>query len=207
MANPIIRDQIKDHLLTPQNCALIIIDYQPISINSVRSMDQHLLVDNIVRLAKTAKAFGLPVVVSTTGVNTIGNKPMIPQLQEVLGDIKQIDRTTLNAWEDPKFLEAVKATGRRKLIMTAIWTEACLTFTALDALYEGYEVYPVVDAVGGTSVEAHKAGLDRIFQAGGHPASWVQVINELQRDTARQETLKPYIEILFSPQVPFMAPV
>ena len=205
MADPKIRDQIKDHLLTPKNCALIIIDYQPLSIGSVRSMDQQLLVDNIVRVAKTAKAYGLPVVVSTAGVNTMGNKSMIPQLQEVLSDVRPIDRTTLNAWEDPKFLEAVKSTNRRKLVMTAIWTEVCLTFPALDALREGYEVYPVVDAVGGTSVEAHKAGLERIFQGGGHPTSWVQLINELQRDSARQETIKAYLEILFNPRVPFLA--
>jgi nicotinamidase-related amidase len=204
-ATPIIRDQFADPLLTPKNAALIIIDYQPIAVNSVQTMDRQLLVDNIVRVAKTAKAYGLPIVVSTTGVKSVGNKPTIPELQEVLGDIQPIDRTTLNAWEDPEFVAAVEATGRRKLIMTGLWSEVCLTFPALDAMREGYEVYPVVDAVGGTSLEAHKAGLDRIFQAGGHPTTWVQLISELQRDTARQATLKPFMEILFDPRLPFVA--
>jgi len=204
VASPTVRNQVKDHLLTPKNCALLIIDYQPIAIGSIQSMDRHEMVENIVRVARTAKAYGIPIILSTTGVNTVGNKPTIPELQAVLGDIKAIDRTTLNAWEDPAFVAAVKATGRRKLVMTALWTEVCLEFPALDALKEGYEVYPVVDAVGGTSVEAHRAGLERIYQAGGHPTGWVQFISELQRDTRRSETMKPFMEILFDPHVPFV---
>jgi len=204
-ASPTIRDPVADQLLTPQNSALIIIDYQPVAVSSIQSMDRRLLIDNIVRVAKTAKAYGLPIILSTTGVTTSGNKPTIPELQAVLGDVKAIDRTTLNAWEDPAFVAAVRATGRRKLIMTGLWTEVCLTFPALDAIREGYEVYPVVDAVGGTSVEANRAGLDRIFQAGGHPTSWVQVISELQRDVSRKETLGPFMQILFDPRVPFVA--
>jgi len=199
-----IRDQIADPLLTPQNAALVIIDFQPIAVGSIQSMDRRLLVDNIVRVAKTAKAYGLPIVLSTTGVKTVGNKPTIPELQQVLGDVTAVDRTTLNAWEDPAFVAAVRATGRRKLVMAALWTEVCLAFPALDALREGYEVYPVVDAVGGTSVEANRAGLDRIIQAGARPTSWVQFISELQRDTNRDATMKPFMEILFDPRVPFV---
>src|SRR5208282_6507983 len=124
-------------------------------------------------------------------------KPTIPPLREVLSDLKEIDRTTINAWEDKEFLAAVKATGRKKLIMCALWTEACLIFPSLDALREGYEVYPVVDAVGGTSVEAHRAGLERIVQAGGKPVTWVQLICELQRDWQRKETVPAFVDILF----------
>jgi len=204
-ADPIVRDPYADPLLTPQNAALIIIDYQPIAVASVQSMDQRLMVDNIVRVAKTAKAYGLPIVLSTTGVKASGNKPTIPELQAVLRDVKAIDRTTLNAWEEPAFVAAVKATGRRKLIMTGLWAEVCLAFPALDAMREGYEVYVPVDAEGGTSAEAFRAGLDRIFQAGAHPIGWVQFISELQRDSARQATLKPFMEILFDPRVPFVA--
>ena len=201
---PMVRDQYADPLLTPKNAALVIIDFQPIAVNSIQSMDRRLLVDNIVRVAKTAKAFGLPVVVSTTGVKSVGNETTIPELRAVLGDAA-IDRTTLNAWEDPAFVAAVRATGRRKLVMAALWTEVCLAFPALDAIREGFEVYPVVDAVGGTSTEANQAGLQRIMQAGAHPTSWVQFISELQRDTNRQDTLKPFMEILFDPRVPFVA--
>jgi nicotinamidase-related amidase len=205
MSSPAIRDQLKDQLLTPKNAALVIIDYQPIQVSSILSMDRRMLVENIVRVAKIGKAYGLPIIVSTVNVKTGVNKPTIPELQEVLAGIEQLDRTTINAWEDVEFTAAVRATGRKKLIMTALWTEACLTFPSLDALREGYDVYPVVDAVGGTSIEAHRAGLDRILQAGGRPTSWVQLICELQRDWNRKGTVKDFARILFDPRVPFVA--
>jgi nicotinamidase-related amidase len=205
MTSQAVRDPIKDQLLTPKNAALIIIDYQPIQVSSILSMDQELLVQNIVRVARTARVYGLPVVVSTVNVKTGRNKPMIPELQEVLPGIEPLDRTSINAWEDVEFLAAVKATGRKKLLMTALWTEACLAFPTLDALREGYEVYPVVDAVGGTSLEAHRAALERVVQAGAKPVSWVQVICELQRDWNREETVKAVADILFDPKVPFVA--
>ncbi len=196
MASEPIRDPVTDHLLTPQNSALIIIDYQPVQVNSIKSMDKGLLVENIVRVAKTAKTYGLPIVLSTVNVK-VGGQPTIPELQTVLDSMEALDRTTINAWEDLEFRKAVEATGRRKLIMTALWTEACLTFPSLDALRDGYEVYLVVDAVGGTSVEAHRAALERIVQAGGKPTSWVQLICELQRDWARTDTVQPFRDILF----------
>src|SRR6266852_8459833 len=198
MTSQSVRDPIKDQLLTPKNAALIVIDYQPIQVSSILSMDQELLVQNIVRVARTARVYGLPVVVSTVNVKTGRNKPMIPELQEVLPGIEPLDRTSINAWEDVEFLAAVKATGRKKLLMTALWTEACLAFPTLDALREGYEVYPVVDAVGGTSLEAHRAALERIVQAGAQPTSVVQLLCELQRDWARTETVQPVGEILFT---------
>ena len=197
MASLPIRNQVEDHLLTPKNSALIIIDYQPVQVTSVASMDRHMLVDNIVAVARAAMLYELPIVLSTVNVETGINEPTIPQLREVLTGIKALDRTTINAWEDNEFVNAVKATGRKKLIMTALWTEACLTFPSLDALREGYEVYPVVDAVGGTSLEAHRAGLERIVQAGAKPISWVQMLCELQRDWVRKETAKPFAKILF----------
>ena len=131
---------------------------------------------------------------STVNVKANYLKPTIPPLKEVLSDLKEIDRTKINAWEDKEFLEAVKATGRKKLIMCALWTEACLIFPSLDALREGYEVYPVVDAVGGTSVEAHQYALQRIAQAGGKFESWIQLTCELQRDWSRTETLRGHGE-------------
>ena len=110
------------------------------------------------------------------------DKPPIPQLRRALGDYPTYDRTSINSWEDVEFRQAVEATGRKKLIMTALWTEACLTFPAPDALKEGYEVYVVVDAVGGTSVAAHEAALRRIEQAGGKMISVAQLFCQLQRD-------------------------
>jgi nicotinamidase-related amidase len=193
-----IRDQMGDHLLTPKNSALLVIDYQPVQVGSVASMDRRELVTNIVAVARTAKLYGVPVVLSTVNVRTGANQPTIHQLADVLEGVKAFDRTTINAWEDGEFLHAVKATGRKKLLMAALWTEACLTFPTLDAIREGYEVYPIVDAVGGTSVEAHRSALDRMGQAGARPTSWVQVLCELQRDWSRTETATKFAEILFA---------
>ena len=198
MTSEQIRDPTTDHLLTPENCALLIIDYQPVQVRSIASMNRQLMVDNIVRVARMAKVYGLPIVLSTVNVKTGANEPTIPELQAELAGIEALDRTTINAWEDVEFLAAVKATGRKKLIITALWTEACLTFPSLDAMRDGYEVYPVVDAIGGTSVEAHRAGLERVIQADAKPVSWVQLICELQRDWARTDTVKEFREILFA---------
>jgi nicotinamidase-related amidase len=195
MASEPMRDPVSDHLLTPKNAALIIIDYQPVQVNSIASMDRQKLIDNIVGVAKIGLAYDLPIIHSTVNVKTGLNKPPIPQLRKVLGDIETFDRTTINAWEDVEFVRTVTATGRKKLIMTALWTEACLTFPALDALREGYEVYVVVDAVGGTSVEAHEAALRRIEQAGGKLISWTQLLCELQRDWARKETVPAFMDL------------
>jgi nicotinamidase-related amidase len=193
-----VRDQANDHLLTPKNSALIVIDYQPDQVGSIASMDRRDLVLNIVAVARTAMLYGVPIVLSTVNVKTGANQPTIHQLADVLDGIEAIDRTTINAWEDVEFVDAVKATGRKKLLMTALWTEACHTFPTLDALREGYEVYPVADAVGGTSLEAHRAALERVAQAGAKPTSWVQVLCELQRDWSRKETAGKFAEILFA---------
>jgi nicotinamidase-related amidase len=193
-----IRDQANDQLLTPKNCALVVIDYQPVQVGSIASMDRRDLVLNIVAVARTAKLYGVPIVLSTVNVKTGTNQPTIHQLAEVLDGIEALDRTTINAWEDVEFVDAVKATGRKKLLMTALWTEACLSFPTLDALREGYEVYPIVDAVGGTSLEAHRGALERVVRAGARPTSWVQVLCELQRDWSRKETAGQFAEILFA---------
>ncbi len=192
------RDQAEDHLLTPKNCALLLIDYQPIQVGSIASMDRRDLVMNIVAVARTAKLYGVPIVLSTVNVQTGMNQPTILQLAKVLDGIEAFDRTTINAWEDREFITAVKAAGRKTLLMAALCTEACLSFPTLDAIREGYEVYPIVDAVGGTSVESHRAALERMIQAGARPTSWVQVLCEMQRDWSRKETAGPFAEILFA---------
>jgi nicotinamidase-related amidase len=193
-----VRDPVADHLVAPENAALVVIDYQPSQVAAVRSMDPDLLLENIVSTVKTAKAFGLPIVHSTVNVASGRQQPTVPELAELLEDSPPIDRTSLNAWEDVDFLAAVRATGRRKLILCALWTEICMAFPALDALREGYEVYPVVDAIAGTSVEAHSAGLERVVQAGGQPVSWVSLACELQRDWAREETVADVVEIVLT---------
>lgn len=195
MASEPMRDPIKDHLLTPKNSVFVIIDYQPVQVNSIASMDRQLLINNIVGASKAAVVYGLPIVHSTVNVSTGLNKPPIPQLQKVLNKFPTYDRTTINSWEDVEFRKAVEGTGRKKLIMTALWTEACLTFPALDALKEGYEVYVVADAVGGTSVIAHEMALRRIEQAGGKLISVAQLFCELQRDWARKDTVPAFLDL------------
>ena len=192
-----IRDPQADALLTPKNAAIVIIDFQPVQVASIASMDRRLLVANITALARIAKLYDVPVVLSTVNVATGRNQPTIHQIAQVLDRVVALDRTSINAWEDEDFVAAVKATGRKKLIMAALWTEVCLVFPALDALHAGFEVYPVVDAVAGTSLEAHRAGLERIVQAGGQPVSWIQVACEMQRDWNRIESTAGFSEIVF----------
>jgi nicotinamidase-related amidase len=187
MTSAPVRDPLADHLITPQNAALLLIDYQPQQLTAVRSMDRALMVKNAVSTVRTIKTFGVPVVHSTVNVASGREQPTIPELAGLVADDKPLDRTTINSWEDVEFVQAVHATARRKLIICALWTEMCMAFVALDALREGFEVYPVTDAIGGTSPEAHRAGLDRVIQAGGQPVTWVSLAGELLRDWARPE--------------------
>ncbi|HWD13371.1 hydrolase [Pseudochrobactrum sp. sp1633] len=195
MTSEPIRDPVKDRLLSPKNSAFVIIDYQPVQVNSIASMDRQLLINNIVGASRAARVYDLPIIHSTVNVKTGLNKPPIPQVRKALEGIPTFDRTTINSWEDVEFRKAVEQAGRKKLIMTALWTEACLTFPAIDALAEGYEVYVVADAVGGTSVEAHQAALRRIEQAGGKMISVVQLFCELQRDWQRKETVPQFMDL------------
>ena len=197
MASEPMRDPIQDDLLTPQNCAFIVIDYQPVQVNSIASMERQRLVSNILRAARAARLYGLPIVHSTVNVATGINKPAIKALRTLLEEVPTYDRTSINAWEDVEFRKAVQATGRKKHVMAALWTEACLTFPALDAMREGYEVYAVADAVGGTSVTAHEMALRRIEQAGAKMISVTQLFCELQRDWARKETVPGFMSLFF----------
>ena len=198
MTSDDIRDQKNDHLLTPENAALVIIDYQPVQVSSVKNIDPETLKKNILNVARIAKLYNLPIVLSTVNVATGANEPTISELTDILGeDVTPIDRTTINSWEDGDFRKAVEATGRKKLIMTALWTEACLSMPVLDALDNGYEVYPVADAVGGTSKDAHDIALRRMENAGAQSIGWVQLACELQRDWNREDTAKEFANILF----------
>src|ERR1039458_7588200 len=152
MTSQTIRDPLADHLITPQNAAFVLIDYQPSQFATVRSMDETLLRKNIVSTVRTVKAFGVPIVHSTVNVASGQQQPTVPELAVLLEDSPPLDRTTVNSWEDTEFVQAVHATGRRKLIFCALWTEVCMAFPALDALREGYEVYPVVGDAGGAAL-------------------------------------------------------
>ena len=198
MTSQPIRDPLADHLLTPQNSAFLLIDWQPTQVATVRSMDQDVLLRNAGSTVRTVKAYGVPVVHSTVNVASGQQQPTVAEIAELVQDDEPLDRTTMNSWEDVEFVAAVRATGRRKLILCALWTEICMAFVALDALREGYEVYPVVDAIGGTSPEAHRAGLERTTKAGAQPISWVSLAGELQRDWGRLQTVPALIEIVLT---------
>ncbi|HEY5951194.1 MAG TPA: hydrolase [Kofleriaceae bacterium] len=181
-----IRNPEHDPLLTPQNAVLALIDYQPEQYQGVGSMDRDELVLNVTLLGKLATAFKLPVVLSTVYVKH-GMTGTNPELREALPGVVEIDRTTMNSWEDPDFHAAVKKTGRKRLILAGLWTEVCVAFPALDAIREGYDVYIVADAIGGVSKTAHDAAMQRMLQAGAHPITVLGLACELQRDWGRPE--------------------
>ncbi len=181
-------------LLTPDNCALMLIDHQPFQFAGLRSHDTQTIINNVVGLAKSAKAFNVPTLL-TTVLERQGGR-LLKQLQDVFPDQKPIDRTFINTWEDERVVDWVKRTGRKKIVMAALWTEICLAFPVIHALGDGYEVYFVTDASGGVSVEAHEVAIQRMVQAGGIPLTWTVFAAELQRDWARSATLPTYAQML-----------
>ena len=186
---------MKTELLTPENSAVIFIDHQPQMTFGVAGIDRQALVNNVLLLAKAARIFGVPTILTTVETKSFSGH-MWPQLLDVFPDIEPVERTSMNSWEDPGFVRAVAAAGRKKLIMAALWTEVCLAFPALEALRDGYEVYAVEAASGGTSVMAHDAAMRRIEQAGAVPMTALQVLLEYQRDWARKETYDAVIEVV-----------
>jgi len=197
MSSEPVRNPVMDRLLTPQNAALLVIDYQPTQVNSIKSMDHEQLVANIVAVVKAARAYRLPIVLSTVNVNTGANKPTLEPVLDAIGDVNAIDRTNINAWEDLEFRRAVEGTGRQKLIIAALWTEACLLFPSLDVMRLGFDVFVPVDAVGGTSSLAHETALRRLEQAGAQLTTIPSLLCELQRDWSRKETVPAFVELLF----------
>ena len=181
-------------LLTPQNCAIILIDHQPQMAFGVSSIDRQVLINNVCGLAKAAKIFKVPTILTTVAANTFSGQ-MFPEIQEIFPEIEPIDRTSMNSWDDTRFRAAVNQTGRQKLVIAALWTEVCLAMPAIDAITDGYEVYFVTDASGGTSKEAHDIAVQRVIQAGAVPMTWLQVMLELQRDWARQETYEVVLDV------------
>jgi nicotinamidase-related amidase len=189
-----MRDPKQDRLIAPGNSALVIIDYQPLQMYTVQSMERGRMINNMIALTRLAKVFDMPIVLSTVNVSNGVNPDTVTQLRSEIPDVRSYDRTQINAWEDREFQAAVKATGRQKLIMCALWTEASLLFPTLDALSEGFEVCPVVDAVGGTTIQAHKTALRHMTEAGARPTTWNSVACQLQRDWARQDTVKGFMQ-------------
>jgi nicotinamidase-related amidase len=181
---------------TYEDCALVLIDYQKEMFEVIRSETDADLVELHVRLlAKIAKALGMPIVLSTVGVGFGFNGPTLPSILAELEGIEPIDRSSMNAFEDEAFREAVKATGRRRLIIGGLHTEICLTFATVQALKDGYDVMFVTDAVGGRSQVAHRTGIERLAHAGGVPTTALAVTTELFRDWATPPAA-PALEVI-----------
>lgn len=183
-------------LLTPENSQLIFIDQQPQMAFGVQSIDRQTLKNNVVALAKSAKAFNIPTIITT--VETDGfSGPTYPELLAVFPEKKILERTSMNSWDDQNVRDALAANGRKKVIVSGLWTEVCNLGFALAAAAEGgYEIYMVADASGGTSVEAHEYAMQRMIQAGVIPVTWQQVLLEWQRDWARKETYDAVLDIV-----------
>ena len=184
-----------DALLTPENCVLLLIDHQPFQLANVNSHDPTIVINNVTALAKTAKAYGIPTILTT--VNEERGGVIFKQVQAVFPDQKPIDRTFINSWEDRQVVEAVKRTGRKKMVMAALWTEMCLAMPAIHAMGDGYDVYVVTDASGGVSREAHDMAIRRLVAAGAQPITWLGMAGELQRDWARTERAEEVVQLFF----------
>ncbi len=186
----------KLNLLTPDNCQLIFIDHQPQMAFGVQSIDRQTLKNNVVALAKAAKLFNLPTILTTVETESFSGHTY-PELLGVFPDQPILERTSMNSWDDQKVRDALAANGRKKVIVSGLWTEVCNNMFAFSAMAEGgYEIYMVADAFGGTTKEAHDYAMDRMVQAGVIPMTWQQVLLELQRDWARKDTYDQCIAIV-----------
>ena len=186
----------KLELLTPDNCQLIFIDHQPQMAFGVQSIDRQTLKNNAVALAKSAKVFGVPTTITTVETDAFSGHTY-PELLDVFPDHDVLERTSMNSWDDQKVRDALEKAGRKKVIVSGLWTEVCNNSLAFSAMSEGgYEIYMVGDASGGTSVEAHQYAMDRMVQTGVVPMTWQQVLLELQRDWARRDTYDAVIDIV-----------
>ncbi|MFD3923368.1 hydrolase [Streptomyces sp. NPDC058595] len=183
-----------DALLTPEESVLVLIDHQPFQVANLNSHEPTMVVNNAVGLAKAAKAFDVPTILTTVLEERGGL--LLQGLQDVFPEQKPINRTFVNTWQDERVVDAVKATGRKKLIIAGLWTEVCVAMPAIQAAGEGFDVFVVTDASGGASKEAHDMAVRRMIQAGVTPITWLAVMSEWQRDWAREKTVPGIVEVM-----------
>jgi nicotinamidase-related amidase len=185
----------KLEMLTPQNSAVALVDYQPAMYQGIQSHDRNVTLHNVQILAKAARLFGVPIILSTIAKDSFAG-PFMPEVTALFPTLNVIDRTSINAWLDASFRKAIQATARKKIVVAGLWTEACVLFPTLDLLKEGFEVYVPADACGDVSPEAHDRAMDRLVQAGAVPTTSLQYVFELQQDWARSATYDGVMEIL-----------
>ncbi len=183
-------------LLTPDNCQLIFIDHQPQMAFGVQSIDRQVLKNNVVALAKAARIFDVPTTITTVETESFSGHTY-PELLAVFPDHPLLERTSMNSWDDQKVRDGLAKNGRKKVVVSGLWTEVCNSMFAFDAMAGGgYEIYMVADASGGTSREAHDYAMQRMVQAGVVPMTWQQVLLEWQRDWARKETYDATLDVV-----------
>jgi len=182
-------------LLTPDNCVLVLIDHQPFQLANVNSHEPTMVMNNVTALAKTAKAFNIPTILTT--VNEARGGLIFKTVQDVFPNQTTISRTFINAWEDKRVVDAVKKTGRKKVVIAALWSEMCLAMPGIQAMGEGYDVYVVTDASGGVSREAHDMAIRRLVAAGAQPITWLGMAGYLLRDWARTERAEEVVQLFF----------
>lgn len=182
-------------LLTPDNCVITLIDHQPQMLFGVTSVDRQTLINNVVGFSKAAKLFGVPTILSTVETKAFSGN-IWPQLKAQFPDQAPIERSSMNSWDDEKFVAAVKASGKKKIVLAGLWTQVCVTFPTVQAINDGYEVYVVEDLCGDLDLRTHEAAMRRVEQAGAKPVTWIQVMLEWQRDWALRETYSSVMDIV-----------
>ncbi|MEU0522461.1 hydrolase [Streptomyces niveus] len=183
-----------DALLTPEESVVVLIDHQAFQVANLNSHEPTMVINNAVGLAKAAKVFGVPTILTTVLEERGGL--LLQGLRDVFPEQTPINRTWVNTWQDERVVDAVKATGRKKLIIAGLWTEVCVAMPAIQAAGEGFDVFVVTDASGGASKEAHDMAVRRMIQAGVTPITWMAVMSEWQRDYTREKTLPGIVEVL-----------
>jgi nicotinamidase-related amidase len=182
-------------LLTPDNCVVAIIDLQPQMLFGVSSLDRQSIINNNLVLAKAAKVFGVPVVLSTVETKSFSGN-IWPQIQAVFPQQESIERSSMNSWDDPKFVAAIERTGRKKIVLSGLWTETCVALPTIQAIHDNYEVYVVEDCCGDVSQLAHENAMKRVIQAGAKPVTALSVMLEWQRDWALRDTYDAVMDIV-----------
>jgi nicotinamidase-related amidase len=182
-------------LLTPENCVITLIDLQPQMLFGVANFDRQMIINNNVALAKAARVFEVPVVLSSVETKSFSGN-FWPQVQAVFPKVTPIERTTMNSWDDDNFVAAIKKTGRKKIVLAGLWTETCVALPTVQALHDGYEVYVVEDCCGDVSQLAHDNAMKRVIQAGAKPVTSLSVLLELQRDWAMKDTYEAVMDIV-----------
>ncbi|GFE83598.1 hydrolase [Steroidobacter agaridevorans] len=181
-------------LLRPQDSVLVMIDHQPFQLANLNSHDPQMVVNNSAALAKAAKAYGVPTILTSVIADRGGL--IFPHITDVFPGQEVIDRTLLNTWEDRKVVNAVEATGRKQLIIAGLYTEICVAMPVIHALGEGWDVTVITDACGALSVEAHQVAIQRMIAAGANMMTWLALVSEWQRDHARTEHVAEFVDIL-----------